>query len=225
MKKLYTLLFASLISALSFAQLQYTVASPGVYQISYGSTNDYSLYNPGLGVSKFYIHTFINLGDNSTGVAYQDSWLNSNVVMTYDATAMAYLGTIDLNTKIFTDGNVKLPGGTTVIKVGMVFKDMQSGATKQSANLNILLPTKTNNSLGVSDFQNAKKNSFVANGKLYTKLAGNLDITVYDMTGKVVKYSHVKSSDSALELNVNQTGTYVIKVSNDSQTEVVKFIK
>jgi hypothetical protein len=225
MKKLYTLLFTVLISAFSFAQLQYTVSSPGVYQINYGSTNDYSLYNPGAGVSKFYIHTFINGADNSTGNAYQDDWANSNVVMTYDATAMAYLGTIDLNTKIFTYGNMKLPGGTTVLKVGMVFKDLQSGATKQSANIFMYKSTKTNAALGVSDLQNAKKNTFVANGKLYTKQTGNLDITVYDMTGKIVKQSQVKSSDSALELNIYQTGTYMVKVSNGSQTEVVKFIK
>lgn len=80
-------------------------------------------------------------------------------------------------------------------------------------------------SLAVSDLQNAKKNSFISNGKLYTKQIGDLDITVYDMTGKVVKQSKLKSSDSAIDLNINQTGTYMVKVSNGSQTEVVKFIK
>lgn len=79
--------------------------------------------------------------------------------------------------------------------------------------------------LGVSDLSAAKKSSFVANGKLYTKLAGNLDVTVYDMTGKIVTKSQVKSSDSALNLNVSQRGTYIVKVSNGQQTETVKFIK
>ncbi|MBC7556164.1 MAG: T9SS type A sorting domain-containing protein [Chryseobacterium sp.] len=80
-------------------------------------------------------------------------------------------------------------------------------------------------SLAVSDLQNAKKNSFVANGKLYTNQTGNLEITVYDMTGKIVKQSQVKSSNSALELNIQQKGTYIVKVSNGSQTETLKFIK
>ncbi|SFI42944.1 T9SS type A sorting domain-containing protein [Halpernia frigidisoli] len=80
-------------------------------------------------------------------------------------------------------------------------------------------------SLGVNDLSNAKKNSFVANGKLYTKQTGNLDVKVYDMTGKIVAQSQVKSSDAALDLNVKQTGTYIVKVSNGSQTETVKFIK
>ena len=225
MKKLYILLCVVLISTLSFAQLKYNLASPGVYNLSYGATNDYALYDPGFGVSKFYIHTFINSGDNSTGTAYQDDWLNSNVVMTYDATAKAYLGTIDLNTKIFTYGNVKLPGGTTVAKVGMVFKDLQSGANKQSATLAILSPTTTTVSLATIDFTKDLKKSFVADGKLYTKQMGNLDLAVYDMSGRIVKRYQVKSSDSALELNVNQRGTYMVKVSNGSQTEVVKFIK
>ncbi|WP_417428663.1 T9SS type A sorting domain-containing protein [Halpernia sp.] len=81
------------------------------------------------------------------------------------------------------------------------------------------------NTLAVSDLQNAKKNSFVAGGKLYTKLAGNLDVTVYDMSGKIVKKSQVKSLDSALELNVPQRGTYIVKVSNGKEVETVKFIK
>ena len=65
----------------------------------------------------------------------------------------------------------------------------------------------------------------MANGKLYTKQTGNLDVKVYDMTGKIVAQSKVKSSDAALDLNVKQTGTYIVKVSNGSQTETVKFIK
>lgn len=83
----------------------------------------------------------------------------------------------------------------------------------------------TISTLGVSDLVSAKNKSFVAGGKLYTKQAGNLDITVYDMSGKVVNKSQVKSSDSSIDLNVKQRGTYMVKISNGSQTEVVKFIK
>jgi hypothetical protein len=45
------------------------------------------------------------------------------------------------------------------------------------------------------------------------------------MSGKIVKKSQVKSSDSAGELNINQSGAYMAKASNGSQTEVVKFVK
>ncbi|MGS0748393.1 T9SS type A sorting domain-containing protein [Halpernia sp. GG3] len=83
----------------------------------------------------------------------------------------------------------------------------------------------TISTLAVNDLQNAKKNTFVANGKLYTKQTGNLDITIYDMSGKVIKQSQVKSSGSALDLNIDQRGNYMVKVSNGSETEVVKFIK
>lgn len=83
----------------------------------------------------------------------------------------------------------------------------------------------TISALAVSDLAKAKKNSFVANGKLYTKQTGSLEITVYDMTGKIVEKSQTQSTSSPLELNVNQKGAYIVKVSNGNQTETVKFIK
>ncbi|WP_417428665.1 T9SS type A sorting domain-containing protein [Halpernia sp.] len=224
MKKLYSFLLSIAIISISFAQVQTEVLSPGVYKITYGATNDYTTYDPGFGVPTFYVHVFISAADNSQNVAYNDAWTNSTVTMNFDSGVGAYVGTIDLNTKLFTNTNNTVPQGTTVNKVGMVFKDLQNGATKQSADLSINLTTILSG-LAVNDLQNAKKNSFVADGKLYTKLSGNLDVTVYDMGGKIVEKSQVKSSDFGLELNVPQRGNYIVKISNGSQTETVKFIK
>ena len=130
------------------------------------------------------------------------------------------------------------PGGTTVNNIKFIYAvtDNMGGYYQNPAGGNPGFSVNdpahatgytpvTVSTLAVSDLVNAKKNSFVANGKLYTKQNGNLDITVYDMTGKIVKQSQVKSSDSALELNIKQAGTYIVKVSNGSQTETVKFIK
>lgn len=225
MKKFYTFLLTVVISAVSYAQLQTQLLSPGIYKITYGASNDYSLYDPGYQVQKFYIHTFINPSDNSTGNLYQDDWFNSNVTMTFDSSVGAYVGTIDLNNKIFTSGNVKLPASTYVSKVGMVFKDLQSGANKQSGDLSIRIPTTTLSPLATIDLGKNLKKSFVASGKLFTNQTGNLEVVVYDMLGRIISRSKTKSSDSGLVLNVNQNGTYIVKVSNGQQAETVKFIK
>ena len=225
MKKLYTLLFAVLISAFSSAQLQTQLVSPGVYKITYGATKDYSLYNPGNAGETFYVHTYVDAADNSTGNLFLDDWYNSTVTMTYDSGIAAYVGSINLNTKTFTYGNNKIPGSTNVTKVGIVFKDLQSGANKQSAGLAIYIPTTTLSTLATSDLVKDLKKSFVAGSKLYTQQKGTLDIAVYDMSGRIITRSQSKSSDNGLELNVNQKGIYMVKVSNGSQTEVVKFIK
>ena len=145
--------------------------------------------------------------DNGTGV----------YSVSKDLSTLYPSGTIINDIKfIYTNaGGQNPPGGSP----GFSVKDPAHTATAAT------FKPITVSTLSVSDLVNAKKNSFVANGKLYTKQNGNLDITVYDMTGKIVKQSQVKSSDSALELNIKQAGTYIVKVSNGSQTETVKFIK
>lgn len=119
-----------------------------------------------------------------------------------------------------------LPDGTYTIEV--YFDAPTSVGTKYSSNGGsnyVATFTISNSTLATADLQNAKNKSFVAGGKLYTKLAGNLDITVFDMSGKIVNKSQFKATGAALNLNVQQTGTYLVKVSNGSQTETVKFIK
>lgn len=224
MKKLFSLVCAVLFSAFSTAQLKTEIVSPGVYKITYGTDNDYTLYDPGFQVQTFYLHIFINARDNSTNVAYQDDWFNSNVALNYDPAINGFSGILNLNTKIFTNGNVKLPANTYVARVGLVFKDLQSGATKQSADAAIYIPTTTVANLAATDYTKDSTKSFVANGKLYTKQSGNLQIVVYDMSGKIISKMQAKASENGIPLNVNQHGTYIVKIANGSTTDAVKFI-
>lgn len=223
MKKFYSLVVALLFAATSTAQLQTQVESSGVFKITYGATNDYSIYDPGFEVATFYVHCWILAADNTASTSFEDAWTNSTVTMNWDSVAMAYVGRINLNTKTFTNSNNKVPIGTTVNKVGMVFKDLQNGATKQSADLVAVGPT-TVTSLAVSS-TNSKVKSAVVKGQLYTDLKGNLTISVYEMSGKLVKNFVANSSGKPIDLNVSKNGNYIVKISNGSISEVVKFGK
>ncbi len=141
--------------------------------------------------------------------------------MNWNSAANAYVGTINLNTKVFTNSNNTVPQGTTVNKVGMVFKDLQNGATKQSADTAANGPT-TLTALAVSNTDLKGKSSVVA-GKLYTSQKGNLNLEVYEMSGKLIK--SFTASGNAIDLNVTKTGTYLVKITNGTSKEVVKFVK
>ena len=81
---------------------------------------------------------------------------------------MAYIGIVDLNSKLFTQTNAEIPVGTVVNKLGFVFKDLQNGATKQSADLYANGPTTI---INLSAFTpNSKQKSSVVNGQLQTSM-------------------------------------------------------
>lgn len=221
MKKIYAFLTAVLISTGLSAQLTSTVNN-GVFSITYGASGDWSFYDP-QGASEIWVHVWSNKtdGQNDQG-NYNDDWNNSNVKLTYDSGAAAFKGTIDLNTKLFTGSNNTMPQGTVVQKVGIVFKDQQVGATHQSSDTFLNGPT-TLSSLAVSDINNLSKKSAVVSGKLITPMKGNLDLTFYDYSGRVLKTQKVISNGTPIELNLSQKGLMMVKVSGNNTSEVVKF--
>lgn len=224
MKKFYSLLLAAFVAITTTAQVQTEVTSDGIFKVTYGASNDYSFYDPGFEVPTFYIHTFVNAGDNSTGSAFEDAWSNSTVTMNWDNAVMAYVGTINLNSKTFTQTNAQIPVGTTVNKVGMVFKDLQDGATKQSADTFAEGPTVIVTTLAVGNNVLLGKSTIV-NGKLITAQKGNLNLEVYEMSGKLVRSFKAVSNGNAIDLNLTKNGLYLVKITNGTHREVVKFAK
>ena len=224
MKKFYSLLLAAFVAITTTAQVQTEVTSDGIFKVTYGASNDYSFYDPGFEVPTFYIHTFVNAGDNSTGSAFEDAWSNSTVTMNWDNAVMAYVGTINLNSKTFTQTNAQIPVGTTVNKVGMVFKDLQDGATKQSADTFAEGPTVIVTTLAVGNNVLLGKSTIV-NGKLITAQKGNLNLEVYEMSGKLVRSFKAVSNGNAIDLNLTKNGLYLVKITNGTNREVVKFAK
>ena len=66
MKRLYSLFLALIIATTASAQIQTEVLSPGVFKLTYGATDDYTLYDPGFEVPTFYVHCFVNAVANSS---------------------------------------------------------------------------------------------------------------------------------------------------------------
>jgi len=220
MRKFYFLGLALLASATAFGQLTYTVSN-GEYKLTYGKTGDYSFYDP-QSQPTFYVHVWSSQtdGDNNKG-NFDDAWSNSNTTMTWSAADNAYIGTINLNTKLFTGSNSTMPSGTLVQRIGVVFKNKSNGADFQSNDRDLEGPT-TLTSLAVFE-ANGKGKSRVAAGKLFTSAKGNVDLTVYDFGGKVIKTMKVNANGNPIDLNVSQKGLFLVQISGNNVSEVVKF--
>ncbi|WP_312421326.1 T9SS type A sorting domain-containing protein [Epilithonimonas sp.] len=220
MKKIYSLALAAFASVALSAQLTYTVTN-GVYKLTYGKSGDWSFYDPQSNPT-FYVHVWSaqSDGDNDKG-NFDDSWNNSNIMMSWDATENAYVGTIDLNSKFFTNSNSIMPQGTVVQRIGVVFKNKSNGADFQSVDRDLEGPT-TLTTLAVSEV-GSKTKSKVAAGKFFTSAKGNLDITVYDFGGKVIKTLKINANGSPIDLNLSQKGMFLATISGNNISEVVKF--
>lgn len=220
MKKIYSLAFAAFASVALSAQLTYTVTN-GVYKLTYGKSGDWTFYNP-QSQPTFYVHVWSaqSDGDNNQG-NFDDAWTNSNTTMTWSDTEAAYIGTINLNTKLFTNSNNTMSSGTVVQRIGVVFKNKSNGADFQSGDRDLEGPT-TLTTLAVYEV-GSKTKSKVAAGKLFTSAKGNLDITVYDFAGKVLKTLKVNANGNPIDLNLSQKGMFLATISGNHISEVVKF--
>ncbi|KFC24663.1 hypothetical protein IO90_00690 [Chryseobacterium sp. FH1] len=204
----------------AFGQLTHTVSN-GEFKLTYGKSADWSFFDP-QGASTIYLHVWSSQtdGDNDKG-NFGDAWSNSTSTLTWNATENAYVGTINLNTKLFSDSNNTMPAGTVVQRIGIVMKDQSNGATRQSADRDLEGPT-TLSTMAVVD-ANGKAKSQVASGKLFTSAKGNVDLTVFDFSGKVIKTMKVNATGIPIDLNLNQKGLYLVKISGAGVSEVVKF--
>ncbi|TDX84184.1 T9SS type A sorting domain-containing protein [Epilithonimonas xixisoli] len=220
MRKIYSLALALMAGATAFGQLTHTVNN-GEFKITYGKTADWSIYDP-QGAPTIYLHVWSSQtdGDNDKG-NFDDSWNNSTSTLTWDATENAYVGTVNLNTKVFSNSNNTMPAGTVVQRIGIVMKDQSNGATRQSADKDLEGPT-TLTTMAVVE-ANGKAKSQVAAGKLFTSAKGNVDLTVFDFGGKVIKTMKVNATGTPIDLNLNQKGLYLVKISGAGVSEVVKF--
>lgn len=221
MRKIYFLGLALLASATAFGQLTYTVSN-GEFKLTYGKTGDWSFYDPQTAPT-FFVHVWSSQtdGDNNQG-NFNDDWNNSNTTMTWDSTENAYVGTINLNSKLFTGSNNTMSSGTVVQRIGVVFKNQQQGAAWQSADRDLEGPT-TLTTLAASDFIKNKAKSQVAAGKLFTSAKGNIDLKVYDFGGKVIKTLKANANGTPIDLNLEQKGLFLVQISGDNISEVVKF--
>lgn len=227
MKKISTLFLALFATIAISAQALLTIVktSEGVYTMTYNdSANGWAFYDP---MSQpIGVYLFINTGDSTQPGAYNDAWSNIPTSLTWDGTN--YSGTINLNTHNFNNSGGVLPAGTTVNQLRFLFTESPAGngshQTTDKLGTDFGFTPSTLPLLATTNVDLSKK-SVVINGKLHTSLKGSISLSVYEMSGKLVKNLNVKADGNAIDLNVSKNGLYLVKIANGSHNEVVKFAK
>lgn len=225
MKKIYSLMLAVLAGMTISAQalLKIVKTSEGVYTMTYNdSANGWAFYDPFS--QPIGVYLFINPGDTTPSGTFNDAWSNITTTLNWDGTN--YSGTINLNTHNFNNTGGVLPPGTKVNELRFLFTEAPAGngghQTADKLGTSYGFIPSTISSLAVADV-NGKTKSQVAAGKLFTSAKGNLDITVYDFGGKVIKNLKVNANGNPIDLNLSQKGMYLMTISGNAISEAVKF--
>jgi len=225
MKKLLFIILTGLIGS-SYAQLTLSNQSDGVVAVSYGESNDYSIYDP-QGDTEIYVYMWVdeNQTDPNLSMQYNDEWGDaaSLVVLTYDSAASKFTGTIDFTTHEFLGEGV-LPDGTTLNNFNLILRNQAGDA--QSADLLAtdygFQPTQI---LGMTEID-AGGNIFYTNGQLVINqdvATGNMQVQVFDISGKVLLDK--QTSDTQIPLNVAKNTIIIVRVVLDNQRYFVKKIR
>ena len=220
MKKKY-LLFVLLIGFQLQAQLTLSIQPNGSIGISYGASNDYSLYDP-QGDTDVYVYAWVNTDQTDPNLAnvYNDDWNDTSglVVLSYDSNAHAFIGEINLATHNFS-GEGLLPSGIIVQDFNLILRN-QAG-DRQSADL---LATSYGFT-GVSAM-NEIRNSNIATyyqGKLSIHYKGRKFILeAYDLTGQVLMRN--TSTSPIIDLSNIKQKLFIVKVVIDNKSFFMKKI-
>lgn len=227
MKKLLFLLFFS--GSITNAQL---IISPnpfgltsGTITLTYGSTGDYSLFDP-QGDPNLYLYTGLETDGVASTWDYHDTWtdINSLIPLTWNATANAYVANFDIATRTyfseFTQSNGSIPAGTTVNNWYFIIRN--AGGTSQSADFQGTNFGFTPATASTASFENGQEIKFF-DEKAVSTISGNTSIEIYNLMGQKVKELSINENESS-PLNLMDKGLYVAIIKNNSIQKNIKFI-
>ncbi|WP_372746773.1 T9SS type A sorting domain-containing protein [Lutibacter sp.] len=217
MKK--TLLLLTLLIAFnSYSQLTLTPNGNGIVNVSYGSSGDWTLYNPYSDPVILYL--WVPETMNSQNISYADNWNGTLISLTWNGTEHA--GSIDFNTHSF-DGII-IPLGTSISNFQLILRN--PAGTSQSGNLLASDYGYSTTTLSTEDFStnsisiNCIENFININGLEYNQ---KFNIDVFDLSGKLVKQMDEKS---ALDIQELTQAVYILKLKTDNdQTLTKKIVK
>ena len=199
----------------------------GTITVTYGSSGDYSLYDPQSNPN-LYLYTGLETDGVASTWDYRDTWtdLNSLVPLTWNAIANAYVATFNIGTRNFTQVSsnsvMPVPAGTSVNNWYFIIRN--GAGSSQSADLigtNYGFTTALSN----ANFASNSIRLSVIDNKITTDAQGKIDIEIYTILGQKVTSYNIENYENLLQiqLNLNQKGIYIATIKNNNQTKSIKF--
>lgn len=218
-----------LICAYTYGQL---VVSPsnfgvnsGTITITYGSSGDYSLFNPNFD-ENLYLYTGLETDGVSNTWDYHDTWtdLATLIPLTYNSSLGYYVATFNIGTRVYTQDSsniqMQIPSGTYVNNWYFIIRN--ASGTSQSVDL-IGTNFGFQPALGNSSFNSAMNNIYVVEDRIISNLNTNLSIEIFTIDGKCV-YKFILNPMEEKRLNLINKGVYLAILKEDEHYKSIKFV-
>lgn len=200
----------------------------GTLTLTYGSSGDYSIFDP-MSDPNLFLYTGLQTDADPMTWDYHDDFTNSSTLipLTYDANLGYYVATFNPATRSYLEepslNTVNIPSGTEVFD--WYFLITIADQSRQSADLK-----GSDYGFGLAtlstDSFNKTKNINVGNGEISFQSQGNYNVAVYDILGKQIVTAQLKVSNTLTHnFQLQNKGVYLVKISDGLNTRTVKMLK
>lgn len=226
LKLLFTLLFCYTLQAQLIVNPNPFGVNSGTITITYGSTGNYSLFDP-LSDPNLLLYTGLETDGNATTWDFHDDFANVSTMipLTYNASLGYYTATLNIATHTYLKEPTLIP--TTITAQDFVnnwyFLIRNVVGNRQSADL------KGTDYGFVAAVLNVAKNEISSNEILITKnsissfLPQTSIIELFNMLGQKITTFSISENETK-ELNLAENGIYFALITNDKKSGRIKFI-
>ncbi|WP_138434861.1 T9SS type A sorting domain-containing protein [Winogradskyella algicola] len=200
----------------------------GTITFKYGELGDYSVFDP-LSDPNLYLYTGLQTDADPLTWDYHDDFsdVSTLIPLTYDAVLGYYVATFNPATRTYLEepmlNTTTIPSGTEVFD--WYFLITNSDQSRQSGDLKGSDYGFGSAVLSVYTFNKTNEVS-VGNGTITFNSAAQYEIAVYDVLGKkVVDKTLNITSQTTHNLQLRNTGVYLVKISSGSYSRTVKMLK
>lgn len=200
----------------------------GTITFKYGEFGDYSVFDP-LSDPNLYIYTGLQTDADPLTWDYHDDFsdVSTLIPLTYDAVLGYYVAIFNPATRTYLEepmlNTTTIPSGTEVFD--WYFLITNSDQSRQSADLRGSDYGFGSALLSIESF-NKTNDVSVGNGTITFNSAAQYEIAVYDVLGKkVIDKTLNITSQTTHDLQLRNTGVYLVKISSGSYSRTVKMLK
>ena len=200
----------------------------GILTFKYGELGDYSVFDP-LSDPNLYLYTGLQTDADPLTWDYHDDFTNVSTLipLTYDSSLGYYVATFNPATRNYIEepmlNTTIIPSSTEVFD--WYFLITNSDQSRQSADLKGSDYGFGSAVLSVEAFDMTNDIS-IGNGTLTFNNAAQYDIAVYDVLGKKVVTKTLNiTSKTTHNLQLRNTGVYLVKINSGSYSRTVKMLK
>ncbi len=196
----------------------------GTVTLTYGSTGDYSLFDP-MSDPNLYLYTGLETDGVASTWDYHDTWTDTNtmVPLTWNPSISAYEATFNIGTRTYfseaTMANTLIPAGTMVNDWYFLIRN--ADGSRQSTDIQGTAYGFTPATASITLFENGQEIKFY-DGKISSTIIGNSSVEIYNLMGQKIKTISIHENETTT-LNLNNKGVFVAIISNQSKQKKVKF--